>query len=447
MSYNMDMKKIFWTILIATFVLVSLFAFTACGGAKPTKLTVTQAPDTIKVVQGQEADFSGGLVEVEFDDGSTKEFPMSEMSVKGLKTDVLGTQTVALSYTLRGKTVSTTIDLTVVAPKVTALSLDTEGVKVSYVEGEVFNKQGLVVTATYQTGETGVVPNYDIFPQTLSATTTAVRITYRGVSAEIPVTVAAHAPVSMTLTDTPTKTRYFVGEDFSSEGISALVTYNDGTEETFDAAALRFYHSYGSEYNGPISEQDNVVSVIASTKYGTIQTTLRLTVLAVEPIRLTVTMNGTLEFLEGALFDFDSDNETVSVFVEYNNGVEETLVGSFDSFAYGGEPLALGQTAVTIWLTGFSTVTTAVPVTVSAASVTSVSVLTLPTKTDYHAGESVDLTGLVLQLRLSNGRYSQLAYSEGCGITSATATVGDDQTRITVNYLGFSASFEISVAA
>ena len=87
------------------------------------------------------------------------------------------------------------------------------------------------------------------------------------------------------------------------------------------------------------------------------------------------------------------------------------------------------------------------PVTVSAASVTSVSVLTLPAKTDYHAGESVDLTGLVLQLRLSNGRYSQLAYSEGCGITSATATVGDDQTRITVNYLGFSASFEISVAA
>ena len=135
------------------------------------------------------------------------------------------------------------------------------------------------------------------------------------------------------------------------------------------------------------------------------------------------------------------------MFVEYNNGVEETLVGSFDSFAYGGEPLALGQTAVTIWLTGFSAVTTTVPVTVSAASVTSVSVLTLPTKTDYHAGESVDLTGLVLQLRLSNGRYSQLAYSEGCGITSATATVGDDQTRITVNYLGFSASFEISVAA
>ena len=42
---------------------------------------ITKAPDTLKVIQGEEPDLSGGLVEVEFSDGSVKEFPMTEMSV------------------------------------------------------------------------------------------------------------------------------------------------------------------------------------------------------------------------------------------------------------------------------------------------------------------------------------------------------------------------------
>ena len=52
MPYNNDMKKVVSLVLIAALSLLML-AVAACGGVKPTRLTVTKDPDTIKVVQVQ----------------------------------------------------------------------------------------------------------------------------------------------------------------------------------------------------------------------------------------------------------------------------------------------------------------------------------------------------------------------------------------------------------
>lgn len=451
MPYNNDMKKVVSFALIAALLLLML-VLVACGGAHPTKLTVTKDPDTIRVVQGQEPDFSGGLVEVEFSNGSIEEFPMSEMTVNGLKKDVLGTQTVALSYTKNGKTVSAAIDLTVVAPKVTALTLDTENVKRNYVEGTVFDKTGLVVTATYQTGETAVIANYEISPVTaLTTDHTKVRITYRGVSADIPVTVEAHAPTWLRLTSLPSKTAYFVGEPFSASGIAALVTYNDGTSEELAESDLSFYHSDGiTVYNGAAGPADNLVKVVAHTKYGDISTDFScflLTVTAVAPTRLTVTMNGELSFFEDEDFSFDEEEQVVSVNVEYNNGTQTVLPGSSAYFDNDGVELALGRTFVTIWIPGYPSVTANVPVTVRTPQIVSISVATSP-KTDYHVGDTVDLTGLRLRLTFEKASlgYRYIDYSDGCGITATTSVIADDQTSVTVSYQGFTASFRIVVA-
>ena len=449
MPYNNNMKKVVSLVLIAALSLLML-AVAACGGVKPTRLTVTKDPDTIKVVQGQDPDFSGGLVEVEFSNGSVEEFPMSEMSVKGLKNDVLGTQTVALSYTKNGKTVSTTIDLTVVAPKVTALTLDTETVKKNYIEGTIFDKTGLVVTATYQTGNTAVIANYEISPATaLTTDHTKVRITYRGVSVDIPVTVEAHAPSSLQLSSLPTKTAYFVSEPFSASGIAALVTYNDGTTEILGEGSLSFYHSDGiTAFNGAARATDNEVKVVAHTKYGDIGTSFLLTVTAVAPTRLTVTMNGALSFFEDEDFAFDAAGEVVSVKVDYNDGSQVTLPGSTDYFDNDGVSLTLGQTSVTIWISGYSSVTASVPITVKTPQVVAIFLMDSPAKTDYEVGETVDLAGLRLRLTMEKADlgYRYIEYSEDCGITATTSVISDGQTSITVSYLGFTASYSITVA-
>ena len=448
MLYNNSMKKLFSVVLILVLSLALLCAFTACKKAKPTKLTVTKTPDTVKVVQGQDADFSGGLVEVEYDDGSVKELSMSDMSVKGLNNEVLGTQTVALSYTENGKTVSATIDLTVVAPKVTALTLQTDGVKVSYVEGEIFNKEGLVVTATYQTGTEGTVKSYEIAPQTLSVDTTAVKITYRGVTAEIPVTVAARAPVSMEFTSQPAKKSYFIGELFDSTGIAALVKHNDGTTETFNNSQLSYYHNFGSNmtYTGPFTEEDNVVKVVARSKYGNISNTITLTVTAVRPVSLAVTINKPLVFVRGDYFSFDEENEAVSAIVSYNDGSEQTFVGSFDFFACEMEELTIEQTSVTIWVEGYPDVTAEVAITVTEPSLTSIVVKNNPVNTIYAVGDDIDLSGMILRLIYSNGDDSDLVYSAGAGITASPAVVTAGVTTIEVGYQGFAATFNILIA-
>ncbi len=423
------------------------FGFAACKKAVPVKVAVSKEPTTTKVVQGQEPDLSGGLVTVEYDDGSVKDVPMSHLVVKGLKNDTLGAQTVALSYTENGKTVSTAIDLTVVAPKVTDLSVQTDGAKLSYVEGEVFNKQGIVVTATYQTGESAQVTNYQISPTTLTVATTAVKITYRGATAEIPVTVAAHAPVSIRIDSQPTKRNYFVGETFVSDGISVTVTHNDGTTEPFDGNSLKFCHnSDGSDYFGPTSPSDDIVKVVAFSKYGDISTTIRLNVRAVEPTSLTAELKHDLVFTEGEVFSFFAEEEAISVKVVYNNGTQSTLVGSSDYFSFTPTPLDVEQTSVSIWLSGYPSVTASVPITVNPPALTGISVLVLPDKRNYYVGDTVDLTGLTLQLAFSNGYFDTLNYAPDCGISAVSSVIQEDQTVVEVTYQGQTASFGIDLS-
>lgn len=442
------MKKIISTVFITLLVLTLAFAFAACKKAMPVKVAVSKEPTTAKVVQGQEPDLSGGVVTVEYDDGSVKDVSMSDLVVKGLKNDTLGTQTVALSYTENGKTVSTAIDLTVVSPKVTSLSVQTDGAKLDYVEGEVFNKQGIVVTATYQTGESAEVNNYQISPATLTVATTAVKITYRGVTVEVPVTVAAHAPVSMRIDSQPTKRNYFVGESFVSDGISVTVTHNDGTTESFDGSTLKFYHnSDGSEYFGPGSASDDIVKVVALSKYGAIGSTIRLNVRAVEPTSLTATVNRDLVFTEGDTFSFFADEEAISIKVVYNNGKQTTLLGSSDCFAFTPAALEVGQTAVSVWLSGYPSVTVNIPVTVNPPSLEGISVLVLPDKRNYYVGDTVDLTGLTLQLAYSNGYFDTLSYEPGGEISAVTSVIAEDQTVVEVTYQGQTTSFAIDLGA
>ena len=444
------MKRSLVIVSILLTLLLALALAAGCSGAStPTKITVVTAPNSVKVVQGQAPDLTGGVVEIVFENGSSKEFPMSEMEVEGLKNDVLGTQTVALIYSAKGKTVSTAIDLTVVAPKVLSLMLSLDGVKTDYIEGDNFDKTGLVVTANYETGASGEIKVYEISPRTLTTDTTAVKVTYRGATAEIPVTVSAHAPQSIRIVTPPDKTSYYIGESFDPAGLSLSVTYNDGTQDTFLSGDLSYFYSVGqSEYGAPLSLSDDVVRVVANTRYGKIGVQIRLTLTEIVPIRLTLlsSKEDILVFDEGDLFSFFDEEEAITVKVTYNNGREETVVADSDRFAYSEETLRGGQTSIDIYPEGYPAVTASVPISVLEPTVLGISILNDPYKVEYLVGESVDLTGLVLELRLSNGSYSSLEYDAESGIEPASATIAAEQRRITVHYLDFSASFEISIA-
>ena len=443
------MKRVILSIALIS-LLCALCLLAACGGGKaPVKVSVLDLPKSTKVVQGGEPDLSGGTVEVEYADGTTAEIAMTELSYRGLNSDELGTQTVALTYTEGGKTVSTTIDLTVVSPKVTSVELTMDNVKTDYIEGESFDKTGLVVKATYQTGEVKEVNAYDVSPQNLKVDTKEVSITYRGVTRKIPVTVTARAILSAEITALPAKLDYFVGEAFDPEGITLTVTNNDGTVENFTSEdGLRFYHGEGNmEYYGAYTTEDVIVRVVAPARYGDASATFTLRVVKVAPTSVTLlaptTAEGALLFAEDDIFYF-YDDEAVSVRLVMNNGDAETVYATTDYFDYPTDPLSLDATSVEAFLIDAPSLTVTIPV----AIVTGMTISKLPDVTDYELFDEVDLTGLELLVTTQGGEERVVSVDSDRRIRASVRTIEDEMlTSVTVYYLGFSADFDVTVSA
>ena len=444
MLYNNLMKKTVLAILILFICLSALVILTGCGPS-PVGIIVKSSPKNKTVPQGGEPDLTGGVITVTYEDDTTKDVPMSELEQRGLNTAETGKQTLVLVYTEGKKSFSVTVEMTVALAKAKKLELSTENVKRSYFSGDVFDRAGLVVTAHYETGKVAEVENYEIAPTRLTADTTEVVVSYRTARASIPVTVVDRAPSALEIKTMPKKTSYFMGDDFSAAGLTAEVTFNDGTTQSFDWSELRYSHVIGgAEYLSPDYVSDNVVLVTASTALGDITGELHITVSEVRPVEMTATVTeGELSFIEGELFSFGG-KKNVSIFIRYNNGTSENIVATDDLFTSNGEVLEAGQTSIEVALGDYDAVKASVPITVIENVPTAIEVLVSP-KTTYSVGESVVLDGLILLATMKNGFYEQISYSAEGGFTCTPSVIAADTRRITITYGGLETSFTIEV--
>ena len=444
LSYNKRMKKTVFLLLLIAICLAAALCLASCGGSAPVKLTIVSLPDKQTVTQGYAPDLTGGIVLVEYENGEEEEIAMSDLEVRGFDSSVLGKQSAVLVYTVKGKSASVVVDLTVVYPKVTRLEVSDSDPRDHYFVGEKFDKSNLVVTAYYATGTSETVELYTISPSKLTLSTTEVTISYREGKATIPVTVLAKAPVSLKVEGKDqAKTTYFVGEEFSSEGLFATVTYNDGTTERFGQEELAFLRPVTrEEYTEPLYDSDDRVLVTAYTAYGEVSSELVLTVTEVLPVQMTAT--GNLTFFEGESFSFESGEITVTVL--YNNEQEEVLTANGNRFSYEDEPLVFGQTGVEIWMGSYDAVKATVSVTVKRPAVESFRIVRLPTKWLYNAGESVELDGMILLVTLEANRTMVVEYDETPeGIEASIDCVAADTESITVRYQGCEESYTIRV--
>ena len=437
------MKRFFLLFSLLSFCVVVLACFTACG-VDPVSIEVSAYPDSLTVPQGGTIDLSGGMITVTYSDKSTKEVPMSKLKTRGLDVNTVSStpQTLVLVYSEKGKTFSTTIEMTVTLPKATQLTLSTEGVKTNYLVGSDFEPQGLVVTALLETGAEITVTNYDFSPKVMTLDTTSVKISFRGASATIPVTVVEKRATELKITKNPTKTTYFEGDDFSPAGTTAVVYYNDDTQKSLSVSDLSFTHPYGGEFLSPTSVADNVVVV----SYDGVKTNITLTVTKVVPVRLVARVTGELSFKEYENFSFGEDK--VSVDVYFNNKETPETFNAIDGvFSCVEWTLRAGQTEVEIYYEEYDDVTTSLPVTVTARAVTAINVLPTPElKTTYTVGQAVDMSGLVLLVTKEGNFNEQLSYSAESGITCSPTTLSSEgDAHVTVFYKGQSATYPVTV--
>ena len=121
--------------------------------------------------------------------------------------------------------------LTILDVNVTRIEVTKNPTKLTYIEGEKFDTDGMVITAYFADGTNSTISNENLIiePKVLSLGTEKVTISYGGQSAEVTVTVNPRTLDSIKVEGTPAK-NVVRGEDVPDiTGLTVTAIYNNGT--------------------------------------------------------------------------------------------------------------------------------------------------------------------------------------------------------------------------
>ncbi len=218
--------------------------------------TVTPPTNSINYIEGNKFDPTGLKIEVTYDDGRSEEITYDPANTlfkfsPALETALTPADTkITVTYGEKAEDGSNTLDIpiTVAAKQVTSVAIKSAPTKTSYIEGNSFDPTGLVITLTYDNGDTVDVayndaPNDFTFDKdVLALGDTTVQITYGGKSVKHEIIVAEKSVVSASIKTVPQKTTYKVGEDIDVTGGTLILTYdNNSTKEIPITAAMLTY--------------------------------------------------------------------------------------------------------------------------------------------------------------------------------------------------------------
>lgn len=159
------------------------------------------------------------------------------------------------------------INVNPVKSALTGITVTTPPSKTVYSEGENFSPEGMVVTASYDDGSSVAVNDYTVDKTKLSVGDTEVTVTYKGMTATVPVTVHPRtAAISEIDVTGPIKTAYVAGDYFRTAGMAVTAIYSDGTNESVT--------DYSIDKNGPLAVSDTAVVVSYEGKTASVPITV-----------------------------------------------------------------------------------------------------------------------------------------------------------------------------
>lgn len=137
-------------------------------------------------------------------------------------------------------------------------------------------------------------------------------------------------------------------------------------------------------------------------------------------------------YYQGELFDSTGLQITGTASTGETVNVTDYELSGFDSSSAGVK-------AITVTASGK---TTTFEITVSEASITVISVTTMPTKVNYHIGKDFDSTGIVVTATASNG--NTIDVTKDCTYSGFDSS-SPKQSEITVHYGNFTCTFEVTI--
>ena len=190
-----------------------------------TKVEITKQPTKTEYIEGQNFEATGMIVKATYLDGTEKE--ITDYTIEN--GNELGKDVTEVEVKF-GK-FSAFVPVTVSENILVSIEVTTPPIKTEYIEGQTFDKTGMVVKATYLDGTENTITDYTINNTTLKADDEEIEVEFEGVKTSVKINVTKNKVEKVEITKLPNKTQYSVGEKFDATGMVVKATYLDGTEK------------------------------------------------------------------------------------------------------------------------------------------------------------------------------------------------------------------------
>lgn len=194
----------------------------------PVSLELASLPNKLCYKQGEVIfEPAGGMLLLQYSDGTRKPIPLADASIKGFDTSKAGSCELEASYQgFRHR-----FSIAVEPMKMIGLRVGGTAKSV-YREGEPYSFAGLVVYAEYDNGSSEPVSDYSVDKQTASLGDHALTLSYHGFSCEVAVDVMPKQPQALAIIHAPHKRTYYVGDtEVLCEGGRLELSYENGIKE------------------------------------------------------------------------------------------------------------------------------------------------------------------------------------------------------------------------
>ncbi|NLO46565.1 MAG: hypothetical protein GX107_08790 [Clostridiales bacterium] len=334
-----------------------------------------------------------------------------------------GTATITVTTTDGGFTDE--CEVTVTPVELSRIEIKTLPDKTSYFVGDTLDTTGLTIKAVFSNGtEQTITSGFDCSPTSLtSAGAKTITVSYGGKDCTFLVTVTDVTLTSIELLSEPLKTVYYVGDTLDTTGLTIKAIFNNDTDVTVTGG----FTCSPMELNTAGTQEITV-------KYGGKTCTFDVTVSEAELTEIEVETQP-----EKTTYYADETLDTTGLTIKatFSNGSEQIITSGFDC-----SPMLLNTAGTQEITVTYNSMICTFDVEVTAIELTSLAVETLPDKTIYDIGDTLDTTGLSLKATYNNGD-TQIITS---GFTCSPMELNTAGTRtISVSYSVKVCSFTVTV--